>query len=375
MGIDDVDYGLFCLWNDVDDPEFLGRIVQGEFDVLVPSIGSWNEDNTLNIISTSEINEFISKVKNVNSNIKIIAWFSTYPKDVLPNLSTPELRQKCVDEVEGLVNYANWDGILDDTERWIGTKDDQFQYFTECAKTIESKGVLYYPWMWYSSLAYVNSQRVAIGAYASHTLYETEWKNALDRCQETTDVAFSWYMMCDHYSDTPTLKQQLEFLDEKIAEKGANYYSKMDILGLYYYSSMQEEDWDAWVSWITKNPVSTPCPTQSPTSTPVPTPSPTSTPVPTPSPTSTPVPTPSPTTESLPTPTPSPSQTPTLTPTPTNTPSPIPTMNATILIPTPSPIFEPDSTTAINFSFFHLLSEAALREYEHYGFHIRYIRL
>ena len=49
------------------------------------------------------------------------------------------------------------------------------------------------------------------------------------------------------------MREQLEFLDEKIAERGIAYYSKMDILGLYYYQSITEDDWDAWSSWINSN--------------------------------------------------------------------------------------------------------------------------
>ncbi len=248
----DVDYGLFCIWNDVDKPEFLQRVAEGKFDVLLPKIGSWNADNTLNLVQASEINDFISKVKKVNPNVKVIAWFSSIP-DVMPDLSTLELRQKCVDEVVRLVNYADWDGILDDTEVYIGTETNQFHYFTSCASVIEGLGVVYYPWMGYKNLPYVNSQRAAVGAYDDHSFFEEEWKSALDVSQETADVAFSWYLIVDRYSDKPTLSQQLEFLGEKIAKRGFAYYSKMDIFGLYYYKSIAEDDWDVWTSWIAQD--------------------------------------------------------------------------------------------------------------------------
>ncbi len=65
------------------------------------------------------------------------------------------------------MNYANWDGVLDDTEKYVGTKSDQLQYFTDCAGVIEGMGFVYYPWMWYKNLPSVNSQRSAVGAYGS----------------------------------------------------------------------------------------------------------------------------------------------------------------------------------------------------------------
>lgn len=252
IGLNDVDYGLFCIWNDTDKPEFLQRVAEGKFDVLLPKIGSWNADNTLSLPPASRINDFISKVKNVNPNIKVIAWFSSIP-DVMPDLSTLALRQKCIDEVVRLVNYADWDGVLDDTEVYIGTETNQFHYFTSCANVIEGLGVVYYPWMGYKNLPYVTSQRAAVGAYGTYSFFETEWKNALDISQETADVAFSWYLIVDNYLDKPTLSQQLEVLDEKIAERGVDYYSKIDILGLYYYKSITEADWNAWTNWIAQD--------------------------------------------------------------------------------------------------------------------------
>ena len=72
-----MDYGLFCIWNDVDKPGFLDHVSEGKFDVLLPKIGSWNTDNTLSLAPASRINDFISKVKNVNPDIKVIAWFSS----------------------------------------------------------------------------------------------------------------------------------------------------------------------------------------------------------------------------------------------------------------------------------------------------------
>ena len=57
IGLNDVEYGLFCIWNDVDNPRFLERVAEGKFDVLLPKIGTWRSNNTLALVSTSEVNE------------------------------------------------------------------------------------------------------------------------------------------------------------------------------------------------------------------------------------------------------------------------------------------------------------------------------
>jgi hypothetical protein len=265
-----VDLGLFYSWQEPNS-EFLNRLNEGKFDVVLPNIGNWI-DNTLNLIPASDINEFISSVKNVNPNIKVFAWFGTYPRELNnPDLTTPALRQQCIDEVVRLVNYANWDGILDNTEDWIGSETDQFEYFSDCASAVESMGVAYYPWMFPSNMPLVDSQRDAIGAYGADPWNEDQWKAWLDDAQEYANVGFSWYMMVKP-SSSPTLWEQLQFLDYKIAQRGANYYSKMDVLGIYYYQAMENEDWDAWISWINQTPSPTPTPTPIPPPTPTPPP-------------------------------------------------------------------------------------------------------
>ena len=70
--LNDVDYGLFCIWNDTDKPEFLQRVAEGKFDVLLPKIGSWNTDNTLSLAPASRINDFISKVKTLILTLKLL---------------------------------------------------------------------------------------------------------------------------------------------------------------------------------------------------------------------------------------------------------------------------------------------------------------
>ena len=247
------DYVLLCNYSDLS-PTFLSRIAAGKISILVPSMAHWRADNTLIYEgSSSEMDNFINQVKQANPDAKIIpcVWAQN-PYTEIPDLSTSALRQKCVNEVVKFLNYKPWDGIFDDTERWVGTHTNHFHYFSACAAAVEATGKIYYPWLWWRDLDYVKSQRDAVGAYGSHAFPEATWKQAIDFCQEHANVECWWTMMVEHSLNYPTLSQQLTFLNQKSAEKGSGYYSKLTV-GLYRYRSMTDEDWTVWINWVNKS--------------------------------------------------------------------------------------------------------------------------
>jgi len=58
------------------------------------------------------------------------------------------------------------------------------------------------------------------------------------------------WLIAEHYSDYSTIREQLVFLEQEIAEKGISLYLKMDSVGIWWYRSMTADDWDAWIAWV-----------------------------------------------------------------------------------------------------------------------------
>jgi hypothetical protein len=256
------DYGLWCDWLDVTSvsSEFLSRIGQGKIDVLIISTAEWRADNTLSYLySASQLSNFKSQVLAVNPNMKFYADILSFTYKV--DFSTSAARQKAVDEVAKFVdNYGSYfDGIEDDSEYYTGAEADEIAYFNLCAAAVQSKGMIYYPWVWFTWLPQITSLRSSYGPYGGPIFPETEWKAGLDYYQAHANVGFGWYMGAGWGGDSPTIRDQLKWFDDQLELHGESYYSKLEIFGIWWYPSMTDDDWDAWISWVNTTNDSTTC--------------------------------------------------------------------------------------------------------------------
>jgi len=239
---------LFCKYQDLD-AGFLTDIVDHEIDILLYGCAYWvDHDLTWN---SGEIADFFSQVETAVPTIKIVAWVMSYPPDVNdPDVTTSGGRTDMVDEVLLLSAVADWYGIIDDTENYIGTSTNQRQYFSECATAIEPL-MYYWDWLYYTSTPYTTSARDAVGLYDTHAYYETQWKTAIDLVQTNSKTGNMIVMINELVEDPyPLVADQIGFMEDQFATNGYAYYDEMEVVGLYLYSKLTEADWTAWDNFM-----------------------------------------------------------------------------------------------------------------------------
>jgi hypothetical protein len=260
--------GIWCYLSAMS-PQFLLDINRGHFDFIVLGAGSIWSDNLLHVTST--FGSAVSQVKQANPNVEIYASIASWagagkhsglwskeedPSLNIPDFSTNDLRQKTVQSVvDFYIQYQHIiDGIVDDCEVYYGNSiNDQYQYFNLCSGSI-SYMTYYTVWVHYAYTLSTSAKDVSVGLYGGHGYYETEWKTALDRVQTDSNSknGYQLWLMVEHYLDYPTVRQQLAFFDDKTTEHGWDYYNKLDAIGLWWYDSMTEDDWNAWITWTNK---------------------------------------------------------------------------------------------------------------------------
>lgn len=251
-----VKYALWCKYQDLTNnpTQFLSRLKTGKINALIVNMMCWNKGNTLYYHADS-INNFVNQVKSANPQIEVYAgiYYGSYK----PDLTTATSRRTCSNALKAFWNQFSGKlaGILDDTEVYVGTKENQLAYFSDCASVLKPLGVKYYPWLFYRDFTCITAQRCAVGFYGGHVWYETMWKTAFERLRvdAAAKTGYQVWLMAEHYSDYPTVKKQLQFLDDQLALNGGwSYYPKMELLGLWWYNTLTAEDWNAWVTWVNK---------------------------------------------------------------------------------------------------------------------------
>jgi hypothetical protein len=242
---------LWCTYGDLSST-FLNRIVAGkitQFDILY---AHWEGNTLVYNYADSDWNYFINQVKSVVPTATFYAWIASSPPYNPPDISTPSNRQNMVNQLIPVANKPYLNGIFDDTEYYTGTEQNHFDYFNLGASTIEPIK-RYYPWMYPTWMPYVNSQRDSVGAYNGNAWHESEWKSRLDLVNSYANVGYIWGLMAgDEGASGVSLSMQLAWFDDKIAANGWPYYSKLEAIEIYWYLSMSDADWNAWINWPTK---------------------------------------------------------------------------------------------------------------------------
>lgn len=243
-------YILMCQYPDfkADPDQLIDRVVRGKFDTVTGTTLLWKEKNEIRYGWTrEELDNMVAGIKSFVPDCKFFPWLSSFY--VSPDLTTEAKRQQCIEEV--LKFYGDnslFDGLLDDTENWIGTATNHYHYFSYCAAAMENLGP-YYPWLRYTHLDYVKSEYAAVGLYDSHPYKKEQWLDALNLIAEKSMSGEyprpqNWCILMA--GDTPTLTQQIQYLQE---QGGPEAYPTLKF-GVYWYKSMTSKDWEAWYNFV-----------------------------------------------------------------------------------------------------------------------------
>ena len=256
-----VTHPLFCRVQDLNST-FLSRIVTGKFTEFVIYTAQIETDSSITPnsgVTTTSIDNFRTQVLAKVPTAKFYAWIwsHTSTDPTTPNISTVGARTTLINNIKTFINttYAGrFDGVLDDMESWSGmAMADRYAFVTQCATACDSL-FDYYPWMYYAYVGNITSTHVAVGLYDTYAYNQSAaplWKTAFDFVKNNTTSASYWIFIItpDRVGD-PSIATQIGWLNDQL---GGGAYPKLSGFGMYWYYSMDAQDWLDWNNYVSSS--------------------------------------------------------------------------------------------------------------------------
>jgi hypothetical protein len=248
---------LFCRVQDLNTT-FLNRIVTGHFDRFIIYTAKYETSGALTLdsgVTTAAIDSFKSQVNAKVSGAKFYAWIhnSVSNSPTTPNLSTIGARTTIINNIKTLFNttfVGRFDGVLDDMENWAGypVMTGRYAFVTQCAIACDSL-FDYRPWMYYNYVGNITSDNLAVGMYDGAAYTEAAWKTAFDTVKNNTTATDYWiFIITPEAVGAPSIANQCSWFTTKYGS-GAGY-PKLDGFGVYWYYSMDGQDWIDWNNFV-----------------------------------------------------------------------------------------------------------------------------
>lgn len=257
-----MDYGIFVTHTETGSSTLIGNMNKCHLNVVLPHWYIWQTDNTLRYasgVSSTFINNFRNNITGSIPGAKIYAWASSVNGGDEPDISTAAKRSACAGEMIEWAALNTVDGILDDMEGWVGTDQNHYDYYTQCAATFKTgSSVKYMPWAYWSWVGNnITADYPAIGMYDLLPYSGSQWGTRIDTIQANSSgtVGYGIYVIHGTNASTtandPDLQHQLELFQTAIdSHGGISYYSKLELVGMYWDYELTDADYDAFQIWV-----------------------------------------------------------------------------------------------------------------------------